>query len=181
MVCPRCISAVEAELNKLNIKTKSIELGEVELLSDFIDEDVKHEFSENINKLGFELIESVEGKIVDKIKTLIIEFTHYKDSKIKVKFSEYLSKELEYGYSYLSNLFASVEGATIEHYLIKQKIERVKELLYYDELSLSEISYKLDYSSVAHLSTQFKKVTGMTPSAFKKLKDVTQRSTLDEV
>ena len=133
----------------------------------------------NISKIGFELIDDKGSKIVERIKTLIIDYIHYKDESLNIKFSEYLKSELNYGY--LSNLFASLEGSTIEHYIIKHKIEKVKELLFYEELSLNEISYKLGYSSVAHLSTQFKKTTGMTPSVFKKLKDVKRRTRLDDI
>jgi len=181
MVCPRCISAVKSELEKLNLDFNSVELGEVELKVDTIDSNTKSILADNLQKIGFELIDDDNSKIVDKIKTIIIEYIHYDYKDIKVKFSEYLSDEMKLGYGYLSNLFASVESTTIEQFVIKQKIERAKELLYYNDLTLSEISYKLGYSSVAHLSSQFKKVTGMTPSAFKKLKDVKQRNTLDKV
>ncbi len=181
MVCPRCIMAIEVELKKLNITAKSIELGEVDLGDSIIDNEILSLFADNISKIGFELIDDKSSKIVDKIKTLIIENVHQKDESIKLKFSEYLKQELNYDYNYLSNLFASIEGTTIEQFVIKQKIEKVKELLFYNELTLSEISYELGYSSVAHLSSQFKKITGMTPSSFKKIKDVKKRNNLDSI
>jgi len=181
MVCPRCISAVKSELENLDIDFISVDLGEVELQTNDLDNETKSVLADNLQKIGFELIDDDNSKIVDKIKTIIIEYIHYDYRDIKVKFSEFLSDEMKLGYTYMSNLFAAIESTTIEQYVIKQKIERAKELLYYNELNLSEISYKLGYSSVAHLSSQFKKVTGMTPSAFKKLKDVKQRNTLDEV
>lgn len=181
MVCPRCISAVKSELENLNLDYTSVELGEVELETNILGIETKSTFAKNLKKIGFELIDDDNSRIVDKIKTVIIKYIHYDYKEIKVKFSEYLSDELKLGYSYLSNLFASIESTTIEQFVIKQKIERAKELLFYNELTLSEISYNLGYSSVAHLSSQFKKVTGMTPSAFKKLKDVKQRKNLDRV
>ena len=181
MVCPRCISAVKLELEKLKLDFSSVELGEVELQDDKLEHETKSTLANSLQEIGFELINDDNSQIVEKIKNIIIEYIHYDYKDIKVKFSEYLSDELKLGYNYLSNLFASIEGTTIGQFVIKQKIERAKELLYYNELTLSEISYKLGYSSLAHLSAQFKKVTGMTPSVFKKLKDVKQRTRLDDI
>ncbi len=181
MVCPRCVTAVSDELNKLDIAFETVKLGEVELSQDKISIEELDVFAKNISRIGFELIDDKNAKIVDKIKTLIIDYVHYKDINSKLKFSEYLKERLNYDYNYLSNLFSSVESTTIEQCLIKQKVERVKELLFYNQQSLSEISYQLGYSSVAHLSSQFKKITGMTPTAFKKAKNVNNRNNIDNL
>ena len=181
MVCPRCVTAISEELNKLNIAFETVELGEVELSQDEISPSSLETFAKNISKIGFELIDDKNAKIVDRIKTLIIDYVHYNDINSKLKFSEYLKENLHYDYNYLSNLFSSVESTTIEQCLIKQKVERVKELLFYNQLSLSEISYQLGYSSVAHLSSQFKKITGMTPTTFKKAKNAKNRKNLDKL
>lgn len=180
MVCDRCIKVVKDEFKTLNIEIDSIELGTV-YLKEFIDDAQLSTIKKVLDDNGFELIGDKRSQIIDQIKTLIIEITHYeKRVPEALNISEYISKEVGYDYSYLSNLFSSVEGITIEKYTIKQKIEKAKELLVYDELSLKEISYQLDYSSVQHLSNQFKKITGMTPSYFKKLKE-TRRKPLDHV
>ena len=136
---------------------------------------------EKIEPLGFELIDNKKSRLIEKIKATIIELIHHQDTVEAIKLSEHLKNKLHYDYNYLSNLFSSVEGITIEQYLINQKIEKVKELLVYDELSLTEIAYRLGYSSLAHLSGQFKKVTGLSPSHFKQLKDVRQRRPLDKI
>lgn len=180
MVCNRCIKVVNDELTRLGYSIKSIELGEVRLKEspDEIDLDkIRQVLAEN----GFELIDDRKSQLINRIKTLIIEFVHYDHQKPQhVNLSDFLARELEHDYSYLSRLFSSVEGVTIEKYLIHQKIEKVKELLVYGELSLNEISYQLGYSSVQHLSNQFKKVTGLTPSHFKRIgKD--RRNPLDKV
>ncbi|MBK5203497.1 MAG: helix-turn-helix domain-containing protein [Prolixibacteraceae bacterium] len=180
MVCNRCIKVIKDEFEKLNLKIGTIELGKVELTSP-PNESMLSKIKNVLNENGFELIDDKKSKIIDHIKTLVIEITHYeKRVPESINISEFISKEIGYDYSYLSNLFSSVEGITIEKYTINQKIEKVKELLVYDELSLKEISFKLGYSSVQHLSNQFKKITGMTPSYFKKLKG-TRRKPLDEV
>jgi len=180
MVCNRCIKVIKSEFKKLKIDIDYIELGTV-YLNTPLNESMLSKIKEVLNEDGFELIGDKKSKIIDRIKTLIIEITHYgKKLPESVNISEFISKEIGYDYSYLSNLFSSVEGITIEKYTINQKIEKVKELLVYDELSLKEISFKLDYSSIQHLSNQFKKITGMTPSYFKKLKG-TRRKPLDEV
>ncbi len=180
MVCNRCIKVVQDEFAKLNLDIQDIELGKVNVspqLSEKKIEDVRKVLDNN----GFELIDDKKSKLIDRIKTIIIEKIHYSESGFEsINTSEYLAKELGHDYSYLSNLFSSVEGITIEKYIINQKIEKVKELLVYDELTLNEISYQLGYSSVQHLSNQFKKITGLTPSHFKKLKE-NKRKPLDKV
>ena len=167
MVCPRCIRAVEGALIELDIPFQKIELGHV-FLTDSLQDEASRLFASKLESLGFELLESGKAALISQIKTSIIDKIHYSENSLDVNFSEYLSDKLFHEYSYLSRLFSSVEGITIEKFIIKQKIEKVKELLFYDELSLSEIAFQMDYSSTAHLSAQFKKETGMTPSIFKK-------------
>ena len=179
MVCDRCIIVVRQELEKLNINATSIALGEVET-KDALSNQQLLQLQSNLANTGFELLDDNKKKLIDKIKTVIIEQIHYSDTDDKHTFSEILSQKLHKDYSYLSALFSDVESITIEKYIINQKIEKVKELLVYDELNLSEIAYKLGYSSVAHLSAQFKKVTGLTPSYFKKLGGL-HRKPLDKV
>jgi AraC family transcriptional regulator len=180
MVCPRCIKVVQDELTKLDLNIETVELGKVSLSSPLSKEKMEA-VRKVLYKNGFELIDDKKGKLIDQIKTKIIEKVHYAENGFKsVNVSDYLSRELRHDYSYLSNLFSSVEGTTIEKYVINQKIEKAKELLVYDELTLSEISWQLGYSSVQHLSNQFKKVTGLSPSHFKQLKD-NKRKPLDEV
>lgn len=180
MVCNRCIKVVNDELTGAGYTIKSIELGEVQLKERLGESDLD-QIRRTLTENGFELIDDRKSRMINRIKTLIIEFIHYDREKPEhVNLSDFLAKELGHDYSYLSNLFSSVEGVTIEKYLILQKIEKVKELLVYNELSLNEISYQLGYSSVQHLSNQFKKVTGLTPSHFKEIgKD--RRNPLDKV
>ncbi len=168
MVCNRCIKVVQNELDKLGLETNSITLGEVSFDSELTSVE-RNMVGEALIPLGFEVIDDKKSRIIEKIKNVIIDLVHYKSDEIKTNLSDVLSQELHHDYNYLSNLFSDVEGTTIEKYFIAQKIEKVKELLVYDELSLSEISFKLNYSSVAYLSNQFKKVTGLTPSHFKKI------------
>ena len=170
---------VQNELNNLNFDIKSIKLGEV-ILNIEPTADEKNKLGAILTSLGFELIDDKKSRIIEKIKNTIIELVHHKNSDIKNNLSDVLSNALHHDYNYLSNLFSEIEGTTIEKYFIAQKIERVKELLVYDELSLSEIAYQLNYSSVAYLSNQFKKVTGLTPSHFKQIKE-DRRKPLDEV
>ena len=170
MVCGRCKMVVKSEFEKLGLHTISVELGEVELEND-ISDNQKTKLLQNLHLLGFDLIDDKKSKTIEKIKTLIIDLVHHKNNDIKVNLSEYLSKNILQDYNSLSNLFSEVEGTTIEKYFINQKIEKVKELIIYNELTLSEIAYSLNYSTVAHLSNQFKKVTGFTPTYFKQLKD----------
>lgn len=179
MVCVRCIMVVRQELEKLTISATSITLGEVETRN-IVDDQQLLQLRNNLSDLGFELLDDNKKKLIEKIKTVIIEQIHYNDADNKHNFSEILSHKLHKDYSYLSALFSDVESITIEKYIINQKIEKVKELLVYDELSLSEIAYKLGYSSVAHLSAQFKKTTGLTPSHFKRLGGI-HRKPLDKV
>ncbi len=170
---------VKAELEKVGLHDAIIQLGEVEIREDL--SAVKQgELNIALKRFGFELLEDKRSKLIEKIKNVVVEMVHYDDEFPKINFSDYLSEKLNHDYSYLSKLFSEVEGITIEHFIISHKIEKVKELLVYDELSLTEISYKLNYSSVAHLSNQFKKVTGLTPSHFKKLKDK-RRQALEDV
>jgi AraC-like DNA-binding protein len=179
MVCKRCIKVVNDELSKLGLRIRNIKLGEVEIDTD---KTVPMKKIENIlSQNGFELIDDINAKLIERIKVLIINKIHYsREESGKVNFSKYLSREIGKNYSHLSSLFSSKEGITIEKFIIHQKIERVKELLVYNELTLSEIAYSSGYSSVQHLSNQFKQVTGMKPSEFKKLKEPV-RKPLDKI
>jgi len=179
MVCPRCVDTVRDILTNSKILYNSIELGKVEL-ADSINKDQEKLLAEKLSEKGFELLNDKETKLINQVKTFIIEKIHYKKHKSNNNFSTQLSELTGKEYSAISKMFSRVEGLTIEHYLMHQKIEKVKELLSYDELNLTEIALKLEYSSTAHLSNQFKKVTGMTPSAFKKLTDK-PRSSIDDV
>lgn len=179
MVCNRCIMVVQNELDKLGLKVKDIKLGEATLEKEPTSEE-KVDLENNLHSLGFEVIDNKKSRIIEKIKNVIIDQVHYQDNDIKTNLSDLLSEKLNHDYNYLSNLFSEVEGTTIEKYFIAQKIEKVKEFLVYDELSLSEIAYRLNYSSVAYLSNQFKKVTGLTPSHFKKIRE-DKRKPLDQV
>jgi len=174
MVCGRCEQAVKAELEKMKLPTISIKLGEIELSRELTEVEIER-LAKNIKDLGFELLEDDLKKTIEQIKNGIIDLVHYRNEKIKVNLSTYLSEDLSQDYSSLSKLFSEKEGVTIEHYFISQKIEKAKELLVYDELSLSEIAIQLNYSNVAYLSSQFKKVTGFTPTHFKKMKENTRR------
>ncbi len=169
MVCTRCKMAVKSELDNLGLQYTSVELGEVEIIGDISNEQ-KERLNIALKMIGLKLIDDKKIILVERIKTIIIELVHYTDSQIKVNLSDFLSQKLDYNYTYLANLFSEVKGSTIEQFYLAHKIEKVKELLIYDELNLSEIAHKLHYSSVAHLSNQFKKITGLTPSRFKKLK-----------
>lgn len=169
MVSLRCKMMVKEELKKLGFQYFSVELGTVDLREE-ISEEQRKEFAKNLLRSGLELLEDKRSILIGKIKNLIIEMVHYEDELPKTNYSDYISEKLGYDYTYLANTFSEVKGVTIQQFIILHKIERVKELLLYDELSLSEISYKLHYSSAAHLSNQFKKVTGLTPSYYKKLK-----------
>jgi AraC-like DNA-binding protein len=161
---------VKDELKKLGINYLSINLGQVELL-ETINTTKLEQIRIALKKSGLELMDDKKSVLIEKIKDIIIEMVHYEDEMPKVNFSDYLADKLKYNYTYLANLFSETEGTTIEHFIIIHKIERVKELIIYDELNLTEIAWKLHYSSVAHLSNQFKKVTGLTPSFFKSLKN----------
>tara|TARA_E500000318_G_C3550510_1_gene208673 strand:+ start:755 stop:1327 length:573 start_codon:yes stop_codon:yes gene_type:complete len=166
MVCNRCIRAVDGIFEKNGITVVSIQLGEVEIEHE-LDENKKVLLMVDLEALGFTIINDRKGQLIEQIKNLVVDAVHYKKSQEKVKWPEYISDSLHLDYKYLSSLFSSIESITLEQYIINQKIERVKELLVYDELSLKEMAYQLDYSSTAYLSNQFKKVTGMTPTQFK--------------
>lgn len=179
MVCDRCVMVVKSELEKLGLHVISIALGEVELEKDCT-ESQKKEVLERMRSLGFDLIDDKKSKTIERIKTIVIELVYDKKKALTINLSDYLSNDLGQDYSALSNLFSEIEGITIERYFITQKIERVKELLTYGELTLSEIAIQLHYSNVAHLSNQFKKTTGFTPTYFKQLK-VKTRKQIDDV
>ncbi|QQR98769.1 MAG: helix-turn-helix transcriptional regulator [Sphingobacteriales bacterium] len=170
MVCSRCKMVVKSELEKLGLHPISVDLGEVDIQENNINH-IKDDLSHQLRTLGFSLIDDKKSKTIEKIKNLIIDLVQNKNNQININLSDYLAQQLTQDYSTLSNLFSEVEGITIEKYFINQKIEKVKELLMYDEMTLNEIAFLLNYSSVAHLSNQFKKVTGFSPSYFKQLKD----------
>ncbi len=169
MVSLRCKMIVREELMNLGLKYIVIDLGMVEVMED-ITEEQHDKLKENLLRSGLELLDDKRSILIDKIKNVIIEMIHYSDELPKVNYSDYISEKLGYDYTYLSNIFSEVKGITIQNFIIIHKIEKVKELLLYDELNLTEISYKLHYSSVAHLSNQFKKITGLSPSFYKQLK-----------
>jgi AraC-like DNA-binding protein len=170
---------VKEELTKLGLLFTSVELGEAEIIGNIsVVQRVK--FKEALLRSGLELMDDKKSVLIQKIKNVIIELVHYTEEPLIVNFSDHLSQKLDYDYTYLANLFSEVQGTTIEKFIITHKIERVKELLVYNELSLTEIAYLMHYSSVSHLSAQFKKVTGLTPSHFKQLRDK-RRSMLDDL
>ena len=179
MVCNRCINAVSSLLDELKIPYTSVQLGEVSLQKELSQKQIDT-LKIRLAELGFELLDDSKKKIIEKIKNTIVKQVHYNDQNEPYNLSDILSSSLHKDYSYLSRLFSEVEGITIEKYFINQKIEKAKELLVYDELSLSEIAFQLGYSSVAHLSSQFKKITGLTPSHFKKI-GTGQRKSLDQI
>jgi len=169
MVSIRCKMVVKSELQKLGLHHAIVELGEADL-KETITTEQRARLATALKLSGLELMDDKRSMLIEKIKGVIIESIHYADAPLKVNFSKYLSEKLGYDYTYLSNMFSEVESTTIEHFIIGHKIERVKELLVYGELTLTEIAYQLHYSSVAHLSNQFKKATGLTPTFFKHLK-----------
>ena len=169
MVSLRCKMVVKQELEKLGLHYVNVDLGTIEILEDMTDFQ-REQLRKNLKRFGLELLDDKRKIIIEKIKSLIIEMIHYSEELPKVNYSDYISEKLGYDYTYLANTFSEVKGITIQQFIIINKIERVKELLLYDELNLTEISYKLHYSSVSHLSNQFKKITGLTPSYYKKLK-----------
>ena len=170
MVSIRCKMLVKSELERLDVPYKTVELGEIEL-EENISNQKRDELREALLRSGLVLMEDKKSILVEKIKTIIIEMIHYSDELPEVNYSLYVSQKLNLNYTYLANLFAEVKGTTIEHFIIIHKIEKVKELIIYDELTLTEIAGLMQYSSVAHLSKQFKKITGLTPSHFKQLKN----------
>lgn len=178
MVCSRCKMAVASVFENMGMDTISVELGEVEL-KNAISSEQKQNVLKSIRALGFDLIDDKKSKTIDKIKTLIIDLVQNKNNDLRTNLSDYISQQLHQDYNTLSNLFSDVENKTIEKYFIHQKIEKVKELIIYDELSLSEIAYTLNYSSVSHLSHQFKKITGFSPTYFKNLKYIKRKQIED--
>ncbi len=179
MVSNRCKMAVKEELKKLGLHFVVVDLGEVEIMEDLTVEQ-RDQLKIALLQSGLELMDDKRAVLIEKINNVITEMIHYSDEVPKMNYSDYISKKLDYDYTYLSNLFSEVKGITIQQFIIIHKIERAKELLLYDELNLTEISYKLHYSSVAHLSNQFKKVTGLTPSHFKQMKDK-KRCPIEEI
>lgn len=179
MVSNRCKMAVREELKKLGLHFIVVDLGEVEIMEN-ISAELRAQLKTDLLHLGFELMDDKKGILIEKIKITIIEMVHYAGEPIKLKFSEYLSEKLQYDYTYMANLFSEVQGITIGQFISAHKIERIKELIIYSELNITEIAWKMNYSSVAHLSNQFKKITGLSPSHFKKLKDL-RRNPIEEI
>ncbi len=181
MVCDRCKMVIQNVLDELELNPQAVYLGEVDFGDATIEAQVLEQIQNKIVPLGFEIINDKKTRLIENIKKQVISLVQQPQAPHKVRLSKYLSNQLHHDYTHLSNLFSTVEGVTIEQYFINQKIEKTRELLVYDELTLTEISYRLGYSSVAHLSRQFKKVTGMTPSQFKQLRDSNQRQSLDKL
>jgi AraC family transcriptional regulator len=183
MVCNRCVTAVTDVFEKLGLTPEKVTLGEVVVAEDKLNADLLQKIDQELLSLGFERIDDRKGRLVESIKNKVIAMIHEPKAEAKkMNWSDWIAEELHYDYNYLSNLFSSMEGITLEQYVIRQKIERVKELLFYDELNLSQIANELGYSSVAHLSAQFKKITGLTPSELKKARGKNElRKPLDAV
>lgn len=179
MVCIRCQMVVKSELEKLGIKYANVKIGEADIPETLTD-DKLGELDTALRKSGLQVMDDRKSILVEKTKSAIIELVHYTDDQIKVNLSDYLGEKLNHDYTYLANLFSEVKGITIEKFYLTHKVEKVKELIVYNELNLSEIANKMHYSSVAHLSNQFKKITGLTPSYFKALKNK-RRNTLENV
>ena len=179
MVSNRCKIAVKEELKKLGLHFMVVDLGEVEIMEN-ISPQMREQVKIALLESGFELMDDKRSVLIEKIKNTVIEMVHHRDEVIKTNFSNYLSEKLNHDYTYLANLFSEVQGSTIEQFIISHKVERIKELLIYGEQNITEIAWRMNYSSVAHLSNQFKKVTGLSPSHFKALKDK-RRSPLEDV
>jgi AraC-like DNA-binding protein len=179
MVSNRCKMAVKEELKKLGLHYIVVELGEVDIM-ETISTEQREQLKAGLIDSGLELMDDRRAVLIEKIKTVIIDMVHHSDEMIKTNFSDYLSEKLNHDYTYLANLFSEIQGITIEHFIINHKIERIKELIIYDELNITEIAWKMNYSSVAHLSNQFKKVTGLSPTHFKQLKDK-RRSQIEDI
>jgi AraC-like DNA-binding protein len=175
MVSIRCKMTVQQKLNQLGLRHFTVDLGEVDMKENITSQQ-RERLRFLLMKSGLELMDNKKAVLVERIKNVIVEMVHYSEGKPKIKNSDYISEKLDHDYTYLANTFSDSEGITIEQYIIAHKIERVKEFLFYDELTLTEISYKLNYSSVAHLSNQFKKVTGLTPTYYKQLKHKERRA-----
>lgn len=178
MVCSRCIMVVRSEIEKAGLHPTQIELGEVDIQEE-LDKDALGKFDKQLRQFGFELIDDRKSRTMEKIKNLIVDLVHYSEEDSHVNLSDYIASKVNQEYNYLSNLFSEIEGITIEKYFIAQKIERIKELLVYDELSIAEIAHKMGYSSAAYLTNQFKKYTGFTPSYYKSLKEHKRKSIAD--
>jgi len=170
---------VKEELTKMGLHFIVVDLGEVEIMEN-ISAEQREQLKNTLNKAGLELMDDKKAVLIEKIKNIIIEMVHYKDEMIKTNFSDYLSEKLNHDYTYMANLFSEVQGTSIEQFIISHKVERIKELIIYGELNITEIAWKMNYSSVAHLSNQFKKVTGLSPSHFKQMKDK-RRSPIEEI
>ncbi|MDO9000014.1 MAG: AraC family transcriptional regulator [Bacteroidota bacterium] len=179
MVSTRCKMVVKEELKKLGLHFMMVDLGEVEVM-ETISIAQREQLKSALHSSGLELMDDKRAVLIERIKNVIIEMVHHSDEIIKINFSNYLSEKLNHDYTYLANLFSEVQGTTIEQFLISHKIERIKELIIYGELNITEIAWKMNYSSVAHLSNQFKKVTGLSPSHFKQLKDK-RRSPIEDI
>ncbi|WP_298223819.1 AraC family transcriptional regulator [Flavobacterium sp.] len=179
MVSNRCKMLVKDELRKLGLHFIVVDLGEVEIM-EALTPNQRNQLKVALLQSGLELMDDKKSMLIEKIKTVIINMVHYSDSNIKVNFSSFLSEKLHHDYTYMSNLFSEVQGTTIEHFIIAHKTERIKELIIYGEYSITEIAWQMNYSSVAHLSSQFKKVTGLSPTHFKQLKDK-KRCPIEEV
>ncbi|MES2863439.1 MAG: AraC family transcriptional regulator [Bacteroidota bacterium] len=179
MVSNRCKMAVRDELKKLGLHFIVVDLGAVEIMEN-ISMEKRMLLRQGLLISGLELMDDKKAILIERIKTIIIEMIHHSDEIIKVNFSDFLSEKLDHNYTYLANLFSEVQGTTIEQFIISHKIERIKELMIYGELNITEIAWKMNYSSVAHLSSQFKKVTGLSPSHFKQLKDK-RRNPIEEI
>ena len=179
MVSARCKMVVKEELKKLKLHFMVVDLGEVEIMENITAEQ-REQLKTALLDSGLELMDDKRAMLIEKIKNVIIDMVHHADEPIKVNFSNYLSEKLNHDYTYLANLFSEVQGTTIEQFIISHKIERIKELIIYGELNITEIAWKMNYSSVAHLSNQFKKMTGLSPSHFKQLKDK-KRNTIEDI
>jgi AraC-like DNA-binding protein len=179
MISNRCKLAVKEELKKLGLHFVVVDLGEVEIMEDMTPEQ-HQQLQLGLTSAGLELMDDKRAVLIERVINVITEMIHHSEELPKVNYSDYISQKLNYDYTYLSNLFSEVKGITIQQFIIVHKIEKVKELLLYDELNLTEISYKMHYSSVAHLSNQFKKITGLTPSHYKQLKDK-RRTSIEEI
>ena len=171
--------AVKEELKKLGLHFIVVDLGEIDIMEN-ISADQREKLKSGLLNSGLELMDDKRAILIEKIKNVIVEMVHYSDEMVKTNFSEYLSSKLKYDYTYMANLFSEVQGVTIEHFIISHKIERIKELIIYGELNISEIAWKMNYSSVSHLSNQFKKVTGLSPYHFKQMKDK-RRKPIEEI
>jgi AraC-like DNA-binding protein len=179
MVSNRCKMVVKEILKEMDLHFILVDLGEVDIMEDITPEQ-RELLKSELQESGLELMDDKKSILIEKIKTIIIQMIHHTEEDIKINFSDYLSEKLHHNYNYLANMFSEVQGITIEHFIINHKVEKIKELMIYGELTITEIAYKMNYSSVAHLSTQFKKVTGLSPSHFKQLKDK-RRNPIEEI